>query len=105
MQPVREMLAGNTQCGAVFHQADVMNVRYLRAANTLIDPAHDIPEDTLAIVVNLLPDVIGRPVRLRYRDGEDVGQLCPRHASPDLLLALEHVDLMIVQGVQGCGSG
>src|SRR5580698_9148064 len=41
MQPVRQMLARNAQGRAVFHQADVVNVRHLRTADTLIDPAND----------------------------------------------------------------
>jgi len=36
------------------HQSDVMNVGHLGAADALVDPAHDIAQDALAVVVDLL---------------------------------------------------
>jgi len=35
------VLAGDAQSGAVLHQAHIMNVGYLGAVSTLVDPAHD----------------------------------------------------------------
>jgi len=39
-QPIGDVLAGDTQRGAVFHQCDVVVVRYFRAADPGIDPTH-----------------------------------------------------------------
>ena len=51
MQPVGDVLAGNSQGGAVFHQADVVDVRHLGAANALADPAHHVAQNPLGVVV------------------------------------------------------
>ena len=67
-QPVRHVLAGDAQRGAVFHQADVVDVRHLGAAHALVDPAHHITEDALGVVVQLLLLRLGAPVG-RGRDG------------------------------------
>ncbi|OIQ72308.1 hypothetical protein GALL_460670 [mine drainage metagenome] len=107
------MLARDAQGRAVFHQPDVVNVGHLGAADPLIDPAHDIAENALAVVVDLLPHIVGRPVRLRYRNGEDVRKLCARAGLRQLLLARQHVDLVIMQRMQRrrgrrrhpCGGG
>ncbi|MNR24446.1 hypothetical protein D3C85_1415240 [compost metagenome] len=56
------MLGGDAQGGAVFHQADVVDVRHLGATDTLFDPAHHVAEDALAVVVQLGLDVGGTPV-------------------------------------------
>ncbi len=53
-QPVGDVLAGNAQGGAVFHQADVVNVGHLGAAHALVDPAHHIAQNALGVVVQLL---------------------------------------------------
>ena len=36
------------------HQADVVDVRHLRTPHALIDPAHDVAQDPLRVVVQLL---------------------------------------------------
>ena len=104
MQPVRQMLARDPQRGAVLHQPDIVNVRYLGAADALIDPAHDIAENALAVVVDFLLHIVRRPVRFRHRDGENVGQFGARPGFGQFLLARLHVDLMIMQRVQGRGG-
>ena len=53
VQPVSHMLAGNTQSGSVFHQADIINVGHLGATNTLLDPAHHIAEQALGVIIQL----------------------------------------------------
>ena len=45
---------GDAQGRAVLHQADVVDVGHLRAADALVDPAHDIAEDALRVVVELV---------------------------------------------------
>ena len=64
MQPVRNVLAGNTQRGAIFHQADVVDVRHFGTADALIDPAHDVAENALRVVVQFLLDFFSTPVRV-----------------------------------------
>jgi hypothetical protein len=46
--------AKNAQGRAVFHQADVVDVGHLGAADALVDPAHDIAEQALRVVVQFL---------------------------------------------------
>ncbi len=94
-QPVGNVLAGNAQGGTILHQADVVDIRHLRAAHALVDPAHHIAENALAVVVELLLDRVRRPVRLRNRDGQEVGQPCAPLAR-ELGLARGDVDLVIV---------
>ena len=57
IQPVRDVLAGDAQCSAILHQAGIGDVRHFRATDTLIDPAHDIAEDALRIVIEFRLDV------------------------------------------------
>ncbi len=45
------MLAGNPQRGAVFHQADIIDVRDFRTTDTLVYPANNVAEYALCIVV------------------------------------------------------
>jgi len=53
-QPVGDVLAGGAQGGAVFHQADIVDVRYFGAAHAAVDPAHHVAKDALQVVVQLL---------------------------------------------------
>ena len=53
VQPVGDVLAGDAQRGAVLHQADVVDVGHLGAADALVDPAHHVAEDALRVVVEL----------------------------------------------------
>ena len=74
-QPVGDMLGADPQGGAVLHQADVVDVGHLGAADPLVDPADDIAEDALGVVVQFVLDLVGAPVGVgRQRDGQDV---CP----------------------------
>ena len=52
-QPVGKVLAGYAERGTIFHQADIIDVRYFGASDTLIYPAYDIAENALYIVVEL----------------------------------------------------
>ena len=100
LQPVRDMLRGNPERRPVLHQPHVVDVRHLRAADSLVDPAHDIAENALAIVVELFAHLVVGPVAaLRQRRGQQVGQ-APRHRVGEQLILPRHdVDLMIVQRV------
>ena len=80
--------------------ADVVDVRHLGAADALVDPAHDIAEDALRVVVELALDLLGRPVRRdRQRRRQDrVEQRARRvRRSP---LPRADVDLVVVDRVQ-----
>ncbi len=94
------MLAGDPQRRPVLHQAHVVNVRHLGAADALIHPAHDIAEDALGVVVQLLPDLVGARRSDRERRGQQ-GRQAGRRARGDLGLTRPDVDLVIMQGVQG----
>ena len=45
MQPIGNVLAGDTQRGTVFHQSDIVNVRHFGATHAVFHPAHDIAKD------------------------------------------------------------
>ena len=59
LEPIGDVLAGDTQRRAVFHETDAVDIGHLGAAHALIDPAHDVAEDALAIVVEFLADLGG----------------------------------------------
>src|SRR3546814_2147830 len=61
-QPIGDMLRGNAQRRAILHQPDVVDVGHLRTADALIDPAYDIAEDALRIVVEFLAHLLRLPV-------------------------------------------
>ena len=99
------MLAGDTAGGAVFHQGDIVDVGHFGAAYALVDPAHYVAEDALAVVVQFLPDFRFAPGGIGFhRDGEDVVQ---RGAGTGFqrFLFREYVDPVVVQGVQHGGGG
>ena len=73
-QPVGDMLRRNPQRRAVLHQADIVDVRHLGTADALVDPAHDIAEQALRVVFELLLHLFGLEVRAAERDGQQVGQ-------------------------------
>ncbi len=50
-QPVGDVLRRNPQGRAIFHQSNIVDIRHFRAPDPLIDPAHHISQDALAIVV------------------------------------------------------
>ena len=103
-KPVGDVLAGDTQRRAVFHQADIVDVRHLGATDALVDPAYHVAEDALGVVVQLLLHFCGGPVGLLgQRDGQDVVNRC-RRALGQLVLTFGNIDLVVVQRVQrGCG--
>ena len=94
------MLAGDAARGPVLHEADVVDVGHLRAPDAGIDPADHVAEDALGVVVELVLDLVVGPVGAgSERNGQDVVE---RRLLPggQLGLAGEHVDLVIVGGVQ-----
>ncbi|MNQ53152.1 hypothetical protein D3C85_671850 [compost metagenome] len=99
-QPVGDVLAGNTQRCTVFHQADVVDIRHFRTADTLVDPAHHVTENALAVVVQFVLDLFGGPLRVhRQRDGQDVVYRS-MGTFGQFGLTGEHVNLVVVQRVQ-----
>ena len=78
-----------------------MDVGHLRTADALIDPAHDIAQNALRIVVELRPDLVRRPVPpgLGDRDGQQVTERRDRLGGT-LALAGEDVDAVIVRRMQ-----
>ncbi len=77
-----------------------MDVGHLGAADALVDPAHDITENALRIVVEFALDLVRRPVRPHgHRHREDVVELCLRPALQRHLDGM-HIDLVVVRGVQ-----
>ena len=50
-QPVGNMLTGNPQSRPILHQPDVIDVGNLGTADALVNPAHDITQDALGVVV------------------------------------------------------
>ena len=118
-EPVGDVLAADAQGGAVFHEADVVDVGHFGAADALVDPAHDVAQNALGVVVQLLLDVLWRPRGLHGCGGDGDGQNVAQHLAVaivfsgflvgfgigphvtfHLLLQLGDVDLVVVQGVQ-----
>ena len=74
VEPIRDVLRRDPQRRAVFHQADVVDVRHLRAADALLDPAHDVAEDSLRVVVELALDLLRAELPREQRRREDAEQ-------------------------------
>src|SRR3546814_7305056 len=71
-QPVGERLTGYAQRRAVLHQSHIVDVGDLRIADALVDPAHDIAQYALTIIVEFARDLCLAPVASRRdRDGEE----------------------------------
>ena len=100
-EPVGEQLARDPQRRAVFHQADIMDVWNGGAPDTLVDPAHDVAEDRLHVVVEFLTLLVCTPLGVSGQRHDQNGVDGCRGAGCNLLLHLEHVCLVIVQRVQG----
>ena len=100
LQPVGDMLAGDPERRAVFHQSDIGHVRHLRTADALVDPAHHVAEDSLRIVVEFGLDVVGGILAIADRRRQDVVEACQRTLR-ELTLARGDVDLVVMQCVQG----
>src|SRR6185369_5140488 len=74
-QPVGNVLAGDAQRRTVFHQRDVVDVGHFGTAHALVDPAHDIAQDALGVVVDFLLALGGTPLGSRnHRDLQQAGQ-------------------------------
>ena len=102
MQPIGDMLAGNTQSGAVFHQADIMNIGHFRAADALVDPTHHIAQNALRIIVEFLLHILWRPLRMAFDwHGQDFIKRGAR-AGLHFILHRFHINLVVVDGVQRC---
>mmetsp|Transcript_76405 Transcript_76405/g.247328 ORF Transcript_76405/g.247328 Transcript_76405/m.247328 type:complete len:369 (-) Transcript_76405:1385-2491(-) len=104
VQPIRQQLRGDAERGPVLHEADVLQVRHLRAANTKVNPADYIAEDALRTLAEFLLDVVPVGHHLQQRGRKDKVQRCGR-ARGQLHLALGHVDAMVVDAVKGSRSG
>src|SRR3546814_9007424 len=92
-------------CCTVFHQPYVVNVWYYLSTYALVHPAHHITQYALGVVVELFLDFLGRPVGVGG-DGNGKQLVEQRlglafHALLDFL----HIDLMVVQGMQGSRCG
>src|SRR3546814_938719 len=75
-----------------------------RSADALVEPAHDIAQYALAIIVELARDLRLGPVAAR-RDGNGQQARQRRHRlARDLLLPRKDVDGMIVERVEGRGG-
>ena len=57
VQPVGDVLRGDAAGRAVFHEADVVDVGHFRATDALVDPAHDVAEYALRIVLEFGRDL------------------------------------------------
>jgi hypothetical protein len=64
VQPVSHVLAADAQRGAVFHEADAVDVGHFGAAHALVNPAHDIAQDALGCVDQLARAAIAVPSRV-----------------------------------------
>src|SRR5262249_17739853 len=49
MEPVRDVLRRDPQRRSILHQAYVVDVGHLRAADAVLDPAHHVAEDALRV--------------------------------------------------------
>mmetsp|Transcript_50649 Transcript_50649/g.135983 ORF Transcript_50649/g.135983 Transcript_50649/m.135983 type:complete len:225 (+) Transcript_50649:311-985(+) len=104
VQPIRQQLRGDAERGPVLHEADVLQVRHLRAANPKVNPADYIAEDALRTLAEFLLDVVPVGHHLQQRGRKDKVQRCG-WARGQLHLALGHVDAMVVDAVKGSRSG
>src|SRR5690606_28304933 len=83
---------------------DVIDVRHLGTTYALLDPADHVAEDALRVVVQLVALFLVAPVGvLGQRDGQDVVYR-GFGALGQFGLTGEHVDLVVVHGVQRGGG-
>ena len=67
----------------------------------LVDPAHDIAQDALRVVLDLADDLRAAPLpERRERDFQEPVDMGPTAARPQRLLHSEDVDLVVMQGVK-----
>ena len=101
MQPIGDMLARNTQRRAIFHQTHIVNIGHLGTANTLINPAHHIAQNTLRIIVQFPLDLLSSQIPIQQRRRQN--RLQTRAFAPrEFCLPRRNIHLMIVHRVQ-CG--
>ena len=79
-----------------------MNIRYFRAADSLINPPDDITQNTLNIIFKFFVNLIDRQIlSVQERQGHQFGECRARSAGQFLLLAW-NIHVVIVHRVQGC---
>ncbi len=94
VQPVDDVLTRDPTSRAVLHQADVVDVRHLGAADALVDPAHDVAEDSLGIVFQFADQFAFLDLApVQHRDRQDIVEAGAR-AAGQRLLACADVNLM-----------
>ena len=69
VQPVGDVLGGDPAGGAVLHQRGAVDVGDLGAADAGVDPAHDVAQDALEVVLDLGAPVVLAPRRCRSATG------------------------------------
>ena len=112
-QPVGHVLAADAQGGAVFHQADVVDVWHFATAHALVNPAHHVAQNALGVVVEFLALFCITPVGRGCHGDLQQGVECVAAHFLGIsflngffhrLLHLGHIDLVVVQRMQ-CGTG
>ena len=99
MQPIGDMLARNTQSRAIFHQTHIVNIGHLGTANTLINPAHHIAQNTLRIIIQFLCNLLSRQISIQQRRRQN--RIQTRAFSPrEFCLPRRNIHLMVVHRVQ-----
>ena len=100
VQPVGQRLGRDAASGAVFHQADIIDVRHLRAANPVVDPTHNVPQNPLGVVLNLAGDLLVAEVAaFHHGDGQQRIKRPARAALFDLFLPRQYVNLVVMCGM------
>mmetsp|Transcript_14789 Transcript_14789/g.36192 ORF Transcript_14789/g.36192 Transcript_14789/m.36192 type:complete len:759 (-) Transcript_14789:48-2324(-) len=99
VQPVGNVLRADPQRRPVLHQLHVVDVRNLGAPHAVANPPDDVPKEALDVVVELHLHLLGGELAREQGDGEDVVDV-GHGALGDLRLSLEHVDLVVVEGVE-----
>ncbi len=107
-QPIGDVLRRDAARGPVLHQGDVADVGHLGTPDSLIDPAHDVPEDPLGVVVELCLHLVSSPGNLG--GDRDLQQVVERRSRTlglqsvgQLLLPGDHIDAVVMGGVKGGG--
>ena len=104
VQPVGHVLARDAQRRAVFHQADVMDVGNLGAADARVDPAHHVPQDALDVVVEFMLHLVGqRQVAGQRRRQQGIG--ARGGLAGEFALHGGHVHPVVMQHMQRGGGG
>mmetsp|Transcript_108186 Transcript_108186/g.286687 ORF Transcript_108186/g.286687 Transcript_108186/m.286687 type:complete len:731 (-) Transcript_108186:3-2195(-) len=104
VQPIRQKLRRDAKRRPVLHEADVLQVWHLRAADAEIHPAHNIAEDGLSTLAQLLLDVVRVELDLEQRWLQDQVHRGGR-AHGQLHLTLRHLDAVVVDAVESSRQG